>query len=189
LSHFSSKGIKFSGDSIKSCVGLIDLVDSPKNITTMEGLKNIRKYYSTFINSVSNEISSNNGKVIKNIGDCLLFYFPKTSDINDANSFQNGIGCCFEILEEQYKINNELSKQHLPPFNYRISMDYGIVDLALVGDYSQIDLFGSTLIIFITALDILYELLNIVPGIPKNQIMRKPFDKKEFTHTVNKLLN
>jgi CheY-like chemotaxis protein len=145
LSRISSKGIRFSGDSIKSCVGFIDLVDSTKNITTMEGLKNIRKYYSTFINSVSNVISSSNGKVIKNIGDCLLFYFPKTSDINDANSFQNGIGCCFKILEERYKINNELSKQHLPPFNYRISMDYGIVDLALVGDYSQIDLFGSTL--------------------------------------------
>ncbi len=145
MSRISSKGIRFSGDSIKSCVGFIDLVDLTKNITTMEGLKNIRKYYSTFINSVSNVISSSNGKVIKNIGDCLLFYFPKTSDINDANSFQNGIGCCFKILEERYKINNELSKQHLPPFNYRISMDYGIVDLALVGDYSQIDLFGSTL--------------------------------------------
>ncbi|HET9774743.1 MAG TPA: response regulator, partial [Nitrososphaeraceae archaeon] len=40
--------------------------------------------------------------------------------------------------------NQELSKQHLPPFSYRISMDFGVLDLALVGDYSQIDLFGST---------------------------------------------
>ncbi len=137
MNSLSSKGIRFSGDSIKSCVGFIDLVDLTKNITTMEGL-NIRKYYSTFINSVSNVISSSNGKVIKNIGDCLLFYFPKTSDINDANSFQNGIGCCF---------------------------------------------------IFITALDILDELLSIVLGIPKEQIMRKPVDKKVFTNTVNNLLN
>jgi len=38
-----------------------------------------------------------------------------------------------------------LVRQHLPPFNYRISLDYGVVDLALVGDYSQIDLFGSTI--------------------------------------------
>ncbi|MDF2738018.1 MAG: cssR [Nitrososphaeraceae archaeon] len=89
MSRISSKGIRFSGDSIKSCVCFIDLVDSTKNTITMEGL-NIRKYYSIFINSVSNLISSSNGKVIKNIGDCLLFYFPKTSDINDANSFQNG---------------------------------------------------------------------------------------------------
>ena len=36
-------------------------------------------------------------------------------------------------------------RQHLPPFNYRITIDYGVVDLALVGDYSQIDLFGPTI--------------------------------------------
>ena len=42
-------------------------------------------------------------------------------------------------------INNELARQHLSPFNYRISMDYGVLDLALVGDYSQTDLFGSTI--------------------------------------------
>ena len=50
-----------------------------------------------------------------------------------------------KILDRRYSINDELSKQHLPPFNFRITIDYGIVDLALVGDYSQIDLFGSTL--------------------------------------------
>jgi CheY-like chemotaxis protein len=147
LKLFSSKGIRFSGDSINSCVGIIDLVDSTKNTITMESLEYIRKYYSTFINSVSNLISSNSsdGKVIKNIGDCILFYFPKTSNTNDANSFHKAIGCCFKILDERYKINNELAKQHLPPFNYRISMDYGVLDLALVGDYSQVDLFGSTI--------------------------------------------
>ena len=144
---FSSKGIRFSGDSIKSCVGFIDIVDSTKNIVMMEGLENIRKYYSLFINSISNLVSSSSagGKVIKNIGDCILFYFPKTSDINDANSFQTGIECCFKILDERYKINNELARQHLPPFNYRITIDYGVLDLALVGDYSQIDLFGTTI--------------------------------------------
>ena len=110
MKNFSSKEIRFSGDSIKSCVGFIDLVDSTKNIATMEGLEYIRNYYSTFINSISNLISSSNGKVIKNLGDCILFYFPKTSDINDANSFQKAIECCFKILEERYKINNELAK-------------------------------------------------------------------------------
>ena len=76
MKNFSSKGIRFSGDSIKSCVGFIDLVDSTKNTITMEGLDYIRRYYSTFINSVSNIVKSSNGRVVKNIGDCLLFYFP-----------------------------------------------------------------------------------------------------------------
>ncbi|MCJ7637820.1 MAG: response regulator [Nitrososphaeraceae archaeon] len=145
MKNFSSKGIRFSGDSIKSCVGFIDLVDSTKNTITMEGLDYIRRYYSTFINSVSDLVKSSSGRVVKNIGDCLLFYFPKTSNDKNENSFREVIECALKILDRRYSINDELSKQHLPPFNFRISIDYGVVDLALVGDYSQIDLFGSTL--------------------------------------------
>ena len=142
---FSSKGIRFSGDSIKSCVGFIDLVDSTKNTITMEGLDYIRKYYTKFINSTSEVVKSYSGKVIKNIGDCLLFYFPKTTDFKNIETFRETIECAFKILEVRYIVNQELSKEHLPPFNYRITIDYGVLDLALVGDYSQIDLFGTTI--------------------------------------------
>jgi two-component SAPR family response regulator len=56
--------------------------------------------------------------------------------------------------------------------------------------HQQIKAIDPTIkILFVTALDILDELLSIVPGISKEQIMRKPVDKKEFTNTVNKLLN
>ena len=145
MKNFASKGIRFSGDSIKSCVGFIDLVDSTKNTITMDNLEAIRKYYSTFINSVSEIIKNYNGRVIKNIGDCLLFYFPKTTDVNNIGVFIEAIECGFKILDERHSINQELSKQQLPPFNYRISIDYGVLDLALVGDFSQIDLFGTTI--------------------------------------------
>ena len=145
MNNLSSKDVRFSGVSIKSCVGFIDLVDSTKNIATMDNLETIKRYYSTFINSISKIVKSYGGKVLKNIGDCILFYFPKTSDINNANSFQEAIECDFKILDERYKINDELVKKHLPPFNFRMSLDYGVLDLALVGDYSQTDLFGSTL--------------------------------------------
>ncbi len=145
MKNFASKGIRFSGDSIKSCVGFIDLVDSTKNTITIANLESIRKYYSTFINSTSEVVKSYNGKVIKNIGDSLLFYFPKTTDFKDMEVFKEIIDCGFKILDERYIVNQELSKEHLPPFNYRITVDYGVLDLALVGDYSQIDLFGSTI--------------------------------------------
>ena len=143
MSHFSSKGIIFSGDTIKSCVSFIDLVDSTKNTTTMEGL-NIRKYYSTFINSVSNLVKSSSGKVIKNIGDCILCYFP-----NDL----------LVVLDIRMKNLNGLQL------------------------HQQIKAIDPTIkIIFITALDILDELLSIVPGIPKEQIMRKPVNKKNYEY-------
>ena len=126
-------------------MGFIDLVDSTKNTITMDNLELIRRYYSKFINSTSEVVKSYSGKVIKNIGDSLLFYFPKTTDVNNMGVFGDAIECGFKILDERYSINQELSKQHLPPFNYRISLDYGVVDLALSGDYSQIDLFGTTI--------------------------------------------
>ena len=43
MKNFSSKGIRFSGDSIKGGVGFIDLVYSTKNTITMEGLDYIRR--------------------------------------------------------------------------------------------------------------------------------------------------
>jgi class 3 adenylate cyclase len=91
LKLFSPKEIRFSGDSIKSCIGFIDLVDSTKNTITMEGLDYIRKYYSKFINSTSEVVKSYSGKVIKNIGDCLLIYFPKTTDFKNIETFREGI--------------------------------------------------------------------------------------------------
>ena len=111
----------------------------------MDNLEHIRKYYSTFINSISKSVKNYSGKVIKNIGDCLLFYFPKTTDFKDMEVFRETIVCGFKILDERYIVNRELSKEHLPPFNYRITIDYGVLDLALVGDYNQIDLFGTTI--------------------------------------------
>jgi len=44
-------------------------------------------------------------------------------------------------------------------------------------------------ILFVTALDILDELLSIVPGVSKDQIMKKPVDRMIFTSTVKKLIN
>jgi len=145
MNNLSSKDVRFSGVSIKSCVGFIYLVDSTKNIATIDNLESIRRYYFTFINSISKIVKSYGGKVLKNIGDCILFYFPKTSNINNSNSFQEAIECDFKISDERYKINDFLTRKHLPPFNFRMSLDYGVLDLALVGDYSQTDLFGSTL--------------------------------------------
>jgi CheY-like chemotaxis protein len=144
MKNFSSQEIRFSGDSINSCVVFIDLVDSTKNTITMDNLEHIRIYYSKFMNSISEIVKNYGGKVIKNIGDCLLLYFPKASDTKNEKAFREVIECGLKILDSRYAVNQELSKQHLPPFSYKISMDFGALDLALVGDYSQIDLFGST---------------------------------------------
>jgi len=56
-----------------------------------------RKDIFSFLNSVSEIIKNYNGRVIKNIGDCLLFYFPKTTGVNNVGVFIETIECGFKI--------------------------------------------------------------------------------------------
>ena len=124
MSRFSHKVIQFSGNSIKSCICFIDLVDSTKNTLKFSDLKDTRKYYSTFINSVYEIVKKYNAKIIKNIGDSLLFYFPDTADTIKISRFGKALECGLEILENRQNVNDKLSAENFPPFNYRISMDY-----------------------------------------------------------------
>jgi CheY-like chemotaxis protein len=146
--HHSNKGnksIKFTDDSLKCCVGFIEFEGSINNIATAEDRSQIREYYSTVINSLSQIINRNNGKIIKSLGDRLLCYFLNFSDLNNEKAIEEVIECGFEILEKREDINKELlTKNNLPSIqSYKISLDYGVVDLALAGDNYQLDIFGS----------------------------------------------
>jgi CheY-like chemotaxis protein len=146
--HHSNKGnksVKFTDDSIKCCVCFIEFESSINNTTIADDSSNIREYYSTVINSLSRIINRNNGKIVKSLGDRLLCYFLNFSDLNNEKAVEEVIQCGFEILEKREDINKELFREkNLPPVeSYKISLDYGVVDLALAGDNYQIDIFGS----------------------------------------------
>jgi CheY-like chemotaxis protein len=148
--HHSNKGnksIKFSDDSIKCCVCFIEFESAAvNNIAMSEDSSQIREYYSIIINSLSQIIKRNNGKIVKSLGDRLLCYFLNFTDINNEKAFEEVIECGLEILEKREDINKELlMKNELPSIeSYKISIDYGVVDLALAGDNYQVDIFGST---------------------------------------------
>ena len=146
--HHSNKGnksIKFTDDSLKCCVCFIEFQSSINNTTITDDSSNIREYYSTVINSLSQIIKRYNGKIVKSLGDRLLCYFLNFSDLNNEKSFEDVIECGLEILEKREDMNKELlMKNNLPSVeNYKISLDYGVVDLALAGDNYQLDIFGS----------------------------------------------
>jgi hypothetical protein len=67
----------------------------------MDNLSHIRIYYSKFINSVLKIIKRYDRKVIKNMGDCLLVYFPKTSDNTNKQAFRDTIEYSLKILENR----------------------------------------------------------------------------------------
>ncbi len=78
----------------------------------------------------------------------------------------------------------------LPNFNdLLITLDIRMNDLNGFQLHQQIKAMDPTIkILFVTILDISDEILTIVPGLSKEQILIKPVDKKLFTNTVKKML-
>ena len=92
--HHSNKGnksIKFTDDSIKCCVCFIEFESSINTIAIADDASSIREYYSTVINSLSQIINRNNGKIVKNISDRLLCYFLNFSDLSNEKAVEEVI--------------------------------------------------------------------------------------------------
>ena len=129
--------VTFSGKEISVVVGIVDMVDSTK-ICAKLGPTKASKYYQVFINSMSKIISQYGGVVIKNIGDCLLYYFPYEEKIKE-NYFENCVNASNSMLESHDIICQHLNNEGLPCLNYRISLDYGNVimmnsNISSIGD-------------------------------------------------------
>jgi CheY-like chemotaxis protein len=102
----------------------------------------IQGYYSIFLNTMSSIIRAHNGKVIKNSGDGLLYYFPKTVNPDNESAFQDVLECGLSMIEENFSLNCNLTSQGLAPISYRISANYGKVELAISLNSHNVDLFG-----------------------------------------------
>ena len=84
--------------------------------------------------------------VIKNTGDSLIYYFPKTADSsnNNMSAFKNVFECGLTMISVNPIINVKLQKEGLPNLSYRISADYGRVEIAKSLTSISEDLFGPT---------------------------------------------
>lgn len=72
----------------------------------------------------------------------IYFYFPKTSDHNDAQALEV-FNCSESMFKSQFSLNSELLQEGLPSISYQISMEYGMVEVALGPNNKEVDLFGS----------------------------------------------
>jgi two-component system, OmpR family, response regulator ChvI len=54
--------------------------------------------------------------------------------------FEQALACCFALLNERHSINQLMNDEGMPPLSYRISADYGTVQIAA----NTNDMFGST---------------------------------------------
>jgi class 3 adenylate cyclase len=136
--------LSFSGEQQKYCVCFIDIINST-TVTSNLNYSQVSKYYSVFLNAMATIVRNFGAKIIKNAGDCLIFYFPATSDSSDRVAFKDVLECCLTMIEAHRFVNSKLSEERLPPVNYRISADYGMVAIARSVSSGNDDLFGSTM--------------------------------------------
>jgi class 3 adenylate cyclase len=130
------------------CVCFIDIVDSTR-ITTVEigQSEKIKLYYSIFINTMAAIARDFDGTIIKNTGDSLIFYFPKTTGPISNSSmmdFKKVFECGLTMIAVNPIINEKLKERELPGLSYRISADYGKVEVAKSLTSTSEDLFGPT---------------------------------------------
>ncbi len=137
--------IKFLPGSHNYCICIIDIVDSTSIMAKMTNSDDIRKYYSIFINTMATIARNFYGKVIKNVGDSVIYYFPTTSDQSNERAFRNMLECCITMTAANIVINEKLDEEHLSPLQYRISADYGMVQVARTKTSQHDDLFGSAI--------------------------------------------
>ncbi len=129
------------------CICIIDIINSTKITQQLLADSNkIRNYYSIFLNTMASIIKNHNGKVMKNAGDCLIYYFPKTVDIDtNKDAFQDVLDCGLAMIDANLDLNNNFKKNELPPINYRISANYGKLEMATSLNSHSVDLFGPTI--------------------------------------------
>ena len=136
--------ISFSDSSENYCISVVDIVDSTSIAAAIRNHDQFKIFYSLFINTIAGVVKDYSGKILKTLGDGLIAYYPKTSNADDPWAFREVLECCLMQLASRCNINTHLNEEKLPPISYRISIDYGKVELAKSISNTN-DLFGSTI--------------------------------------------
>ena len=163
--------IRFLPHSQNYCVCFVDLVNSTKITAEISDQRKIGQYYSIFINTMAVLVKHYGAKIVKNVGDALIFYFPGTLDARNETAFQNVLECLTTMLVSRNIINAKLRSENLPSVSYRISADYGKVEVATSTSSKSEDLFGSIMNIC-AKINSMAEPNGIVIGEALHQIIR-----------------
>ena len=124
------------------CVGFIDIVNSTQQTYKIKEFQKLAKFYAIFINSISTIIHQFDGKIVKSSGDGIFFYFPRTADPKNQKALKDVFDCAVCMVNSNKALNAELAQADLPLIDYRISMDYGLTEVALSANNNEVDLFG-----------------------------------------------
>lgn len=133
--------VAFSGQSQSYCVGIVDMVNSTR-ISAYLNPEKLSRYYEIFLNSMSTIISRHGGQVIKNVGDCLVYYFPESSKKEKQFGFIACLESALAMLDAHKMICHRLQMEGLPKVNFRISLDYGSLVIMSNSGSKTLDMIG-----------------------------------------------
>lgn len=132
--------------SSEACaVMYVDMVQSTRITCQIANSDKLRLFYETFINTLSDIAITHGARVVKNGGDSIICYFPKTMDCAEKSAFKEMLNCGLDMIHAREVLNAGLEAAGLPPTNYRISADYGKHEVAKDADLDIVDIFGPTM--------------------------------------------
>ncbi len=138
--------VVFSNRSESYCISIVDIVGSTQITSKLYYSGKIKKFYTVFINEIANIVKQYDGRILKTVGDGVIFFFPQTSTIENIESFKQTLECLLQMVSSRQVINSKLRNESLPDISYRISADYGKLEVAMSGEISSsYDLFGPTI--------------------------------------------
>lgn len=135
--------ISFDGMQKSYCIGIVDMVNSTKITAHLDNAK-MCNYYRIYLNSMTEIAQEFGASIVKNVGDSLLYYFPRTCDTEDKDSPKDVLECSLAMVESCDEINKLMSEYRLPPVSYRVSTDYGKLTIAKSLHSACDDVFGPT---------------------------------------------
>jgi class 3 adenylate cyclase len=123
----------------------VDMVQSTKTTCQIASSDKLRLFYETFINTLSDVAMTHGARIVKNGGDSIICYFPRTKDCADKSAFKEMLTCGLEMIHAREVLNAGLNASGLPATNYRISVDYGKHEVVKDEDLDIVDIFGPTM--------------------------------------------
>ncbi|MDW0239489.1 MAG: response regulator [Nitrososphaeraceae archaeon] len=140
------KEVIFSNKSESYCISFVDIIGSSQITSNLYNSGKLKNFYTVFINEIADIVKNHSGKILKTVGDGVIFFFPETCMVENEEAFNRAIECLLNMVSCRDAINDKLYKQVLATISYRISADYGKLEVASSGEInSSYDLFGPTL--------------------------------------------
>jgi len=176
--------ISFNGAHKNLAVGIVDIVDSTK-ITAHLPKQKMCTYYGIFLNSMAMIIKEYDGVVVKNVGDSLLYYFPKTSsfdkdisqDFGDVMIAKSVISSGDDVFGVTVNLCTKINRMAKPDGMiighdlYQITKSQNQYDFKLIPGYS-------------VGLKTLYPLYSVESSLPIAPSTRKIIAKTSFMNGV-----